>query len=149
MYEYVYNDELQHYGVLGMKWGVRRASRAYARATTKEDKAKAYARIEKHMSKADKKLKKIDNRIQKHQQKSAKALKKSDNFLDPFRNHHKAKATRQGRKATKQMRKAEKWTNQMEKAFKQSTKSLNAEQIAIGKKYAESLKLRTTRSMGY
>lgn len=33
-------DELQHYGVLGMTCGVRRASKSLSNATTKEKKAK-------------------------------------------------------------------------------------------------------------
>ena len=47
------------------------------------------------------------------------------------------------------MKKADKWAKQMDKAFKMSTKSLTAEQIAIGQKYTESLKARSIRSMGY
>lgn len=29
MYNYASNDELMHYGVLGMKWGVRRTDSGY------------------------------------------------------------------------------------------------------------------------
>lgn len=144
-----YDEELYHYGVLGMKWGVRRAARALSKATTKEEKAKAAARLDKHVEKAGKKLSKIDNRIVKAQTKATKSLRKTDNFLDPFRGYHKRKASRLGKKATKQMRKADKWVKHMNKSFQNTTRSLSPEQIAIGQKYAENLKLRTTRSMGY
>ena len=54
------NDELMHYGVLGMKWGVHRghASKAYG--------------------KASKKLNKLENKVDKAEQKADKAMYKAD-----------------------------------------------------------------------
>ena len=143
------DEDVEHYGVLGMKWGVRRASKALSNATTKEAKAAATAKLEKHAAKAGKKLAKIDKRINKHQAKATKSLRKTDNFVDPFRKHHNRKADKQGRKATRQMRKADKWFKNMEKAFKDTTVTFSPEQVAAGQKYIESLKTRSTRSMGY
>ena len=143
------DDELQHYGVLGMKWGVRRAKSALSKATTKEAKDKATKKLNKHADKAGKKLAKYDKRIVKAQGKAEKNLRKTDNFFQFFREWHRRRANRFGKEATRYMRKAEKWEKKMEKTFAGTTRELTAEQIAIGQKYADNIKHRTVRSMGY
>lgn len=50
------NEELMHYGVLGMKWGVKRASKRLSKATTSEERAAAIAKLNKHRAKATKKV---------------------------------------------------------------------------------------------
>ena len=96
---------LEHYGVLGMKWGVRHDRRgAYQKATRKRDKLQA---------KAEKKQAKADSARQK-------ARKTRYGITDAGRTvweNRQIKAGRKQRKADRATRKAEKWINAMEKTF--------------------------------
>lgn len=123
-FDYYNQDDLLHYGVIGMKWGVRRGNAAGAYA------------------KASKKLAKIDKRIEKNQAKARKLHKKTDGF-DVFRNYHTDKANRKTQKSIRQMRKAEKWVKKMDKAFKDTSFKLTKDQIAIGRKYSDMLNTRS------
>lgn len=69
------DEFLQHYGVIGMKWGVRRAvsNRKKHRKLTKENN-----KLEKKLAKADKKFYKEEKKIAKQQTKIA--IKKAITF---------------------------------------------------------------------
>lgn len=54
-----------HYGVLGMKWGVRRARKSLSNATTSEQRDKAISSLNKHRTKSVNKIGKLDKRISK------------------------------------------------------------------------------------
>ena len=64
------NEELQHYGVKGMRWGVSRASKQLSNATTSEQKTKAVATLQKHRTKASEEIAKLE----KKQPKLAKSV---------------------------------------------------------------------------
>lgn len=120
------NQELKHYGVLGMKWGVRRGNTSGA------------------YEKASKKLKKLDDRVEKAKAKSRKATDKADRRVyglatSGMRARAKRKANKASYKVAKNARKAQKWLSQMEKTFKSTNVSVTAEQQALGKKWMKML----------
>ena len=120
-------DYLQHYGVLGMKWGVRRGNYD-----------KAYA-------KASKKLVKLDKKATKYQNKARKHMTKYDTTWYN-RNAHRDLADKNRQKAIKNMAKASKWLKQMEKTFKDTPIKMTQEQIDIGRRYTQYLDMRVAAS---
>lgn len=125
------SDELRHYGVLGMKWGVR-----------KGQTQKAY-------TKASKKLQKLNNMADKAQQKSRKAMLKAEkkrySWFASEEDYEEAlaKAQKVQYEANKKIHKAHKWYESMEKVFKDTDVSLSQEQISKGKQWAKSLDMST------
>lgn len=94
-------EELYHYGVLGMRWGVRRASRNLSKANSsgdKEKRQKALDSLNKHQMKINKKLAKLDKRGVKLENKRTNALTKGE-----------PKAAKLERKASKYRLKAAKY----------------------------------------
>lgn len=72
------NNELLHYGVKGMRWGVRRATKALSEATTDEQREKAVNRLEKHRVKAGRKIEKLDKARPKLERSVERAVMKND-----------------------------------------------------------------------
>lgn len=99
-------NELKHYGVLGMKWGVRR------------NPSKAY-------SKAVKKKNRLDSKSSSLQIKGAKTLKRANKRLKkaslPFEVDEAKQMQKQGEKmllkSAKIRKKGQRWTQKMEKTF--------------------------------
>ena len=71
-------NELQHYGVLGMKWGITRAKKKLARASTPEKRDKAIASLNKHRAKATKKVSKLEKKRPDLQEEYDRSIIKTD-----------------------------------------------------------------------
>lgn len=123
--------ELQHYGVLGMKWGVHRG------------------RTDTAYRKASKKLDRLDKKTYKTQAKAEKRRGQADAALaSPFiRKKTAIKYEDKARKAVAKnivaIRRAQRWYNEMEKTFAGTKVSLTEEQKKKGRRYVESMHLRT------
>ena len=119
------NEELYHYGVLGMKWGVRRnSSKAFAKASAKADRLKKKA-IKTNLKSAKlqkKALKKETSATSEKQYKKAREMQ--------------FKANKLNLKSAKLQKKAGKWTKRMENSFSEVKMSdISKEHLDAGKKY--------------
>ena len=125
-----YSSELYHYGVLGMKWGIRRGN------TTK-----AYAKASKKLTKLDKKVDKAEALARKRRgQVDAAAA----SFFSTKRRIDKAetRSKKASAKAAIRNRKAERWYKSMEKVLANTDISMTKEQVTMGKRYMDHMNLR-------
>lgn len=77
MSDYIYKDgELKHYGVVGMKWGIRRARRKDAKSTYKKATDKAFKEYEKSIADIEKSYKRGQNLSKKDLAREQAAEKK-------------------------------------------------------------------------
>lgn len=71
-------EELYHYGVKGMKWGVRRATKQLTNASDSASRNKAVAKLEKHRTKGTAKVKKLEKQHVELKKKVERNIVKSD-----------------------------------------------------------------------
>ena len=125
MFIEVNDNELMHYGVLGMRWGIRRGQ-----------SAQVYSKASKKLNRLDRKA---DKAVEKAYNKKAKADKKASSFFTTEKGAKKAdfKAEKAKRKAIVKANKARKWLHSMDKEFSKTPEKLSNEQIEMGKKYTD------------
>lgn len=122
---YSYYDEsgVKHYGVVGMKWGVRRGnySKAFTKASNKANKI-------------EKKRVKIDAKAANKQYKASKKLA-AGRYEKGFK--QQKKAAKLMKKSAKLQKKGAKWANKMEKVFSEvKVSDITPEALERGKRYA-------------
>ena len=87
----MFSDELQHYGVLGMKWGIRKSPRTVSKGYLKKiatDNKNKMTDFSYDPSKAGKNVNDVANRFQKASKKENKALR--DDFKNKLLSYEEA-----------------------------------------------------------
>lgn len=114
------SDVIKHYGVLGMKWGVRKdPSKAYRKASRKMDKLRTKA--EKKKAKAD------------------KAAARTWTW-NPFK-YSSSQIGAKAKAAAKAIKRAQRWERNMTKTFQNvSVSQISKEDLAAGQQYVNMLR---------
>ena len=154
------NEELKHYGVMGTRWGVHRASRALSSATSAKQRDKAISALNKHRAKSVNKISQLrklhtslqnkrDSQIKGNDIKAAKLAPKAASYekkqYGRFTSQKKAekytykagklKAKSDAIKAKSEKTKAAIAKNEkMQEAFRKGINSIDSAIVANGKR---------------
>lgn len=129
---WVSEEELEHYGVLGMKWGVRK------------DPDKAYEKAGRKLEKLDKKVAKLNAKGATREQQALNKQQRSTGAI-LFKRHKAKVASKATRKALRTYQrsqakelKAYRWNEAMRKTFKDvKVSNANPKYVELGEKYAK------------
>ncbi len=144
---YTKND-LLHYGVLGMRWGIRRyqpypkghkggkeigeAARAKRAAGMQRTYDKSVKKLNKYKTKIDKKQSVADRYYQKVQKKENSRLSSKKSVSKAME-----KANDAQRKVNRLQYRASKWYKRMEKEFSKVDVNIDNDTKALGKEYID------------
>ena len=130
----MYNPyELTHFGVQGMKWGVRRYQNEDGSLTEagKAHYSKSYSGMVTKLKKKETKANKLNTKSEKYQLKSDKAFEKSYRTVSSDRSEkYKAKGYKNKRKSSKYSYKSTKIINSGQKYYKKKMKTFSSMPIS-------------------